>query len=162
MTTQNKLIKRKFSLIEIAEFLQNISQACKINGCFRQHFCDIKKAYEENGLEDLRESRRKPCIKNRFAPEIEEALVQMAYEYPVYGQLRVSNELHKRGILVSSGGVRSIWQRHNLETIKKRLKAPEEKAAAEGNVYAEEKLQALELFKTEIMRYLMPVNSSVG
>lgn len=73
----------------------------------------------------------------------------MAYEYPAYGQLRVSNELHKRGILVSSGGVRSIWQRHNLETIKKRLKALEEKAAAEGIVYTEEQLQALELLKKE-------------
>jgi len=62
MTTQDKLIKRKLSLLELAEFLQNISQACKINGCSRQHFYDIKKAYEENGMEGLREkSRRKPC-----------------------------------------------------------------------------------------------------
>jgi len=52
--------------------------------------------------------------------------------------MRVSNELRKRGILVSSVGVRSIWQRHNLETIKKRLKALEERAAAEGIVYTED------------------------
>lgn len=150
MTTQEKLIKRKLSLLELAEFLQNISQACKINGCSRQHFYDIKKSYEENGLEGLKDkSRRKPCIKNRVAPETEEAVVQMAYEYPAYGQLRASNELRKKGILVSSGGVRSIWQRHNLETIKKRLKALEEKAAAEGIVYTEEQLQALELLKKE-------------
>jgi len=150
MTTQDKLIKRKLSLLELAEFLKNISQACKINGCSRQHFYDIKKAYEEHGIEGLREkSRRKPCIKNRVAPEVEEAVVQMAYELPAYGQLRVSNELRKRGILVSSGGVRSIWQRHNLETVKKRLKALEEKAAAEGIVYTEEQLQALELLKRE-------------
>ena len=69
----------------------------------------------------------KPCLKYRVAPEVEEAVVEMAYEYPAYGQLRVSNELRKRGILVSSGGVRSIWKRHNLETIKKRLKALKER-----------------------------------
>jgi transposase InsO family protein len=150
MTTQEKLIKRKLSLLELADFLKNISQACKINGCSRQHFYDIKQAYEEHGLEGLKEkSRRKPCIKNRVAPETEEAVLQMAYEYPAYGQLRVSNELRKRGILVSSGGVRSIWQRHNLETIKRRLKSLEEKAAAEGIVYTEEQLQALELLKKE-------------
>jgi hypothetical protein len=40
--------------------------------------------------------------------------------------------IKKKGILVSGGGVRSIWQRHNLETFKKRLKALEEKAAKEG------------------------------
>ena len=124
MTTQDKLIKRKLSLLELAEFLKNVSQACRIHGCSRQHFYDIRKAYEEHGLEGLREkTRRKPCLKNRVAPEVEEAVVEMAYEYPAYGQLRVSNELSKRGILVSSGGVRPIWKRHNLETVKKRLKA---------------------------------------
>jgi len=150
MTTQEKLIKRKLSLLELADFLKNISQACKTNGYSRQHFYDIKKAYEENGLEGLREkNRRKPCIQNRVAPEIKEAVLQMAYEYSAFGQLRVSNELHKSGILVSSGGVRSNWQWNNLETIQKRLKALEEKAAAEDIVYTEEQLQALELLKEE-------------
>ena len=117
MTTQEKLIKRKLSIIELAEYLKNVSQACKIHGVSRQHFYDIKKAYEEHGLEGLKEkTRRKPCLKNRVAPEIEDAVVKKTYEYPAYGQLRIANELRKEGILVSSGGVRSIWQRHNLET----------------------------------------------
>lgn len=86
MTTQEKLIRRKQSLLELAVYLQNIFQACKINGVSRQHFYDIKKAYEEHGLEGLGEkSRRKSCIKNRVAPEVEEAVVSMAYEYPAYG-----------------------------------------------------------------------------
>jgi transposase InsO family protein len=150
MTTQEKLIKRKLSIIELAEFLNNVSQACKINGVSRQHFYDIRKSYEEQGLEGLKEkTRRKPCTKNRVAPEIEEAVTAMAYEYPAYGQARVSNELRKKGILVSGGGVRSIWQRHNLETFKKRLTALEEKAAQEGIVYTEAQLTALEAAKRE-------------
>ena len=88
MTTQEKLIKRKLSIIELAEFLNNVSQACKIHGVSRQHFYDIKKAYEEHGLEGLKEkTRRKPCPKNRVAPEVEEAVIKMAYEYPAAGQL---------------------------------------------------------------------------
>lgn len=150
MTTQEKLIRRKQSLLELAEYLQNISHACKINGVSRQHFYDIKKAYEEHGLEGLREkSRRKPCMKNRVAPEVEEAVVNMAYEYPAYGQTRVANELRKRGILVSGGGVRSIWVRHGLETFKKRLNLLEEKAAQEGIVYTEAQLVALEAAKRD-------------
>jgi hypothetical protein len=35
------------------------------------------------------------------------------------GQLRASNELKKQGILVSPGGVRSIWLRHDLNSFKK-------------------------------------------
>jgi hypothetical protein len=100
MTTQDKLVRRKLSLLELAEFLKNVSQACKINGVSRQHFYDIKKAYDEHGIEGLKEkTRQRPCIKNRVAPEVEDAVVKMAYEYPAYGQLRASNELRKAGIL---------------------------------------------------------------
>jgi transposase InsO family protein len=150
MTTQDKLIKKKLSLLELSEFLHNVSEACRINGCSRQHFYDVKQAYEEHGIEGLKEkSRRKPCLKNRVSPEVEEAVVQMAIEYPAYGQVRASNELKKMGILVSGGGVRSIWQRHDLETFKKRLKVLEEKAAKEGIVYTEEQLRALESARRE-------------
>jgi hypothetical protein len=109
MTTEQKLIRKNFSLLELAEYLKNVSEACRVMGVSRQHFYDIRKAYEEQGMEGLKEkSRRKPCIKNRVAPEVEEAAVSLAYEYPAYGQVRASNELRRRGILVSPGGVRSI------------------------------------------------------
>jgi len=55
MTTQEKLVNRKLSIIELAEFLKNVSQACRINGVSRQHFYDIKKAYNEHGIEGLKE-----------------------------------------------------------------------------------------------------------
>jgi transposase len=130
MTIQERIVKNKMGLMELAEYLQNVSEACKINGVSRQHFYDIKKAYEENGIEGLKDkTRRKPCIKNRVAPEIEEAVMRMSYEKPAYGQLRASNELRKQGVLISGGGVRSIWQRHNVETFAKRLKVLEERSA---------------------------------
>src|SRR5210317_1608954 len=145
MTTQEKIAKGKLSIPELAEYLKNVSQACRINGVSRQHFYDIKKAYDEHGIEGLKDkTRRKPCIKNRVAPEIEEAVVKMAFEYPAYGQARAANELRKKGILVSSGGIRSIWLRHNLDTFKKRLASLEEQAAKEGIVYTEAQLTALE------------------
>lgn len=150
MTTQEYLIRRKMGIIELADYLKNVSEACRVTGVSRQHFYDIKKAYEEGGLEALREkTRRKPCLKNRVAPEVEEAVCSMALELPAYGQLRVSNELKRRGILVSPGGIRSIWQRNNLETFKKRLNKLEEKAAKEGIVYTENQLAALEKVKRD-------------
>jgi len=46
MPTQEKLIRRKQSLLALAEYLQKISPACKINGVSRQHFYEILKVYE--------------------------------------------------------------------------------------------------------------------
>lgn len=145
MTTEMKLIKKKMSLLELAEYLKNVSEACRVMGVSRQHFYDIKTAYNEQGLEGLKEkSRRKPCIKNRVAPEVEESVVALALEYPAYGQVRAANELRRRGTLISAGGVRSIWMRHGLQIFRQRLTRLEEKAAAEGIVFTEAQLAALE------------------
>ena len=70
--------------------------------------------------------------------------MEMAVEHPAYGQEKAMNELKKRGVIISSGGVRSVWKRHDLETFRKRLKALEAKVAQEGIILTEEQLQALE------------------
>jgi hypothetical protein len=54
-TTGQELIRKKFSLPEPAEYLKNVSEACRVMGMCRQHFHDIRKAYDEQGMEGLKE-----------------------------------------------------------------------------------------------------------
>ena len=68
-------------------------------------------------------SRKKPIIAHSVAPSIEQAVVQMAIECPAHEQLSVSNALKKKGMIISSGGVRSIGLRHDLNNLKKRFAA---------------------------------------
>lgn len=89
-------------------------------------------------------SRKKPIIANRVDPAVEKAVLDMAIEYPAHGLLRVSNELKRAGILVSPGGVRSIWLRNDLNNLKKRLNALEATMAQDGIVLTEAQLQILE------------------
>lgn len=145
-----KVIRHKVGLLNLAEELGNVSKACRVMGVSRDTFYRYRQAVEEGGVDALFEkSRRNPNLKNRIDEATEKAVVQHALDFPAYGQVRVSNELRKKGVFVSSSGVRSIWLRHGLGHMKGRLRALEEKVAKEGLILTDAQIAALEKKKQQ-------------
>jgi transposase InsO family protein len=145
INSNERIIKHKIGLLNLAEELGNVSKACKVMGLSRDTFYRYKSAVDEGGVEALLDkTRRKPNIKNRTDEATESAVVQYAIDFPAHGQTRASNELRKLGVFISASGVRCIWLRHQLSSFKDRLHALEDKVAQEGIILTEAQVAALE------------------
>ena len=81
-----RIIKHKLGLLNLAEELGNVSQACRVMGLSRDTFYRYKEAMDNGGVEALFDkNRRQPNLKNRVDERTEVAVVQHATDFPAHG-----------------------------------------------------------------------------
>lgn len=148
MSSQNRLIDLKISILQLAQEMGNISAACKKAGIARSSFYDIRKAYEQFGRAGLEpEPRRHGRIPNQTSPEDEAFVLEMTRKYPAYSYVRISSQLQLEGKAIGSNAVRGVWQRHGLEKKIARLLWVDQEATAGRAVVTEAMLRKIQRLK---------------
>jgi len=111
-------------LMEMAAYGKNVSAVCKYMGVSRKTYYQIKKAYDEGGMEALdSKSRRVPNLKNRVPDQVEQAVLKLSKENPFLGKKKVSRILRDQRIQISPNGVMAVWERHGLKSIDNRVES---------------------------------------
>ncbi len=145
MTAESKIAQGKMTLLQLAERLRNVSEACRRRGVCRSQFYEYKRAFQEQGLQGLIDRPPVPkSFPNETPSEIKEKVIGLSIAHPAWGQLRVSDQLRLEGVSVSPSTVRNIWMREGLETRYKRiLKLEEERSGAQIDL-TEEQIRLIE------------------
>jgi transposase len=138
MVTKNEF-NHRLSLLELAQALGNISEACRRQGISRTQFYEYKQRYQKLGLEGLKD----PPVIHKQHPHktpaaITERILELSLEHPGWGCIRLSDSLKSQGINISSPTVQSILVKHTMGNKNERLRKLEEKATYESLQLTEE------------------------
>jgi len=113
-------------------------------GVSRQHYYDIKRRFEQAGLDGLKQKERAyPDMPNKASDKLEKEVLDYSSKHPTFGKDRVAMQLRLKGVLISPGGVESIWKRHDMVNRYKRLMKLEQLHKEKGMILSEEQIQAL-------------------
>lgn len=145
MTAKKKIAQSRLTLLQLAERLNNVTEACKRRGVSRSQFYEYKRAFQKNGLDGLLDRLPIPNSCPHETPaEVKEKVLAMSIEHPRWGQAHVSDQLRLQGISVSPSTVRNIWIREGLQSRYKRILRLEEELHGKGVELTEEQVKLIE------------------
>jgi transposase InsO family protein len=140
-----KLAHRRLTVLELAERLGNVSEACRRGGIDRTSFYDWKRRFQTHGLDGLKDLP--PLAKSHpmtTPPEVVARIEELAIRHPAYGCNRLEALLALEGRRVSAITVQKILNDQGLGTRHERWLALERKNADEPLDLSPEQVAFLE------------------
>lgn len=145
MKAAAKIAKQRLSVLDLAEQLGNISQACRQRGMHRSSFYEYKRRFQTHGLEGLKDLPPIPKSHPMTTPDnVVERILEMSLEHPAWGCVRLSNQLKLVGISVSSPTIQNILIKNGMASKYDRWLKLEEKRAGEPIELTSEQVAFLE------------------
>lgn len=142
---KEKIARKRLSVLQLAENLGSVSEACRRSGMDRTSFYAWKKRFEEQGLEGLKDL---PPIHlthpQTTSEEVEDKIVQLSLLHPGWGCVKLSDKLKLEQVSVSSPTVQMILSKHNMASKFDRIMRLEERHLKEGMALTEEQIRLVE------------------
>ncbi|NLW78620.1 MAG: helix-turn-helix domain containing protein [Ruminococcaceae bacterium] len=125
-----KVARQRLSVLEMAETLSNISEACRRGGMDRTSFYEWKRRFQTHGLQGLKDMPPIPKSQpNQTTPENEAKILDCSLAHPSWGCVKLSDFLKLQGISVSSPTIQKILIRNGLASVYDRWLKVEEGVA---------------------------------
>jgi transposase InsO family protein len=140
-----KLAHRRMTVLELAERLGNVSEACRRGGIDRTSFYDWKRRFQLQGLDGLKDLP--PVAKSHpmtTPVEVVERICELALLHPAYGCNRLEALLALEGRRVSAITIQKILNERELGTREQRWLGLETKTASEPVALSAEQIAFLE------------------
>src|SRR5687768_5420578 len=129
--TNEKLAHRRLTVLELAQRLGNVAEACRRGGIDRTSFCDRKRRFQTHGLDGLKDlppiARSHPMA---TPLEVVERIGELALAHPAHGCNRIEALLALEGKRVSALTVHKILGDKGLGSRHARWLALERRIAA--------------------------------
>jgi transposase InsO family protein len=145
MQPSEKIARQRLSVLEVAQALGNVSEACRQRKMTRTQFYDYKRRFELQGLDGLKDLP--PVHKTHpqtTAPDVVDQIVALSLQHPAWGCVRLSAWLKRQGVSVSSPTIQTILIKHQMGSKFERLLKLEAQVASEPVALSAEQLAALE------------------
>ena len=83
MTAKKKIAQKRLTLLQLAERLRNVSEACRHHGISRSQFYEYKRSFQEYGFEGLlgRPPIPKSCP-HETPPELRDKIIALSLQHP--------------------------------------------------------------------------------
>ncbi|UCE65681.1 MAG: helix-turn-helix domain containing protein [Candidatus Zixiibacteriota bacterium] len=151
MTAEVKIAQNKLTLLQLAEKIRNVSEACRRRGVSRSQFYEYKRAFQEKGFEGLKDLPPIPkSFPNETPAEVKKKVIDLSIRHPAWGSVRISDHLQLEGISVSSSTVRNLWLKEGLETKYTRILRLEGQTQGKEVELTEEQIRLLEKANRDI------------
>lgn len=133
MNADVRVAQQKLSVLQLAEALGNVSEACRQRGVSRTQFYEYKRRFQTHGIEGLKDLPPIPKSNPLTTPvEYVERILALSLEHPTWGCNKLSDYLALEGIKISFPTIQNILNKNGQGTRYERLLKLEEKGLREG------------------------------